>query len=240
MRRVAWVVAGALALLVWLASPVSGQDTTSLLSTFLIQLRNGTFSFTNGTSTTLTAPSDGVLLFTNNAGTAFTQIDLGGTTASFPAIKRNGNTIHIRKADDAGFADIEFASTRLNNNAWLKTTATGVVTVSNSAETTGSTLKVDALPVASACGAGSPAAVAGSTPLAGSVTVGTGGPTTCTITWGGTAYPSAPYCTGSVASTTAANTRAMGYLGATTTLTIVPSAAWADSSVVTWVCISSK
>ena len=112
--------------------------------------------------------------------------------------------------------------------------------VVNAATTIGSTLNVSALPVASACGAGSPAAIAGSTPLSGAVTVGTGAPATCTVTFGGTAYPSAPHCSGSVETTTAANARAMGYSATTTVLTIVPAAAWADSSVVNWTCISSK
>lgn len=119
-------------------------------------------------------------------------------------------------------------------------TTDGSTKLTNNAGTIGAQFKVDALPVASACGAGSPAVVAGSTPLSGSVTVGTGAPATCTITFGGTAYPSAPHCNGAVETTTAANARAMGYSASTTVLTIVPSAAWADSSVVNWDCFSSK
>jgi len=124
--------------------------------------------------------------------------------------------------------------------ALMRSPANGIVTVSNFAETIGSEVKVDALPVASACGAGSPAVTAGSTPFAGSVTVGTGGPTTCTITFGGTAFPSAPFCTANVATSTAASTRAIGTLATTTVLTLVPATAWADSTVTTWVCVSSK
>lgn len=122
----------------------------------------------------------------------------------------------------------------------FRSPADGIYTALNSAETIGAEFKVDALPVASSCGAGSPAVVAGSTPMSGSVTVGTGGPLTCTITFGGTAYPSAPHCNGAVETTTAANARAMGYSASATVLTIVPSAAWADSSVVNWDCFSSK
>ena len=112
--------------------------------------------------------------------------------------------------------------------------------MANAALTIGSQLKVDALPVASACGAGAPAVIAGSTPWSGGVTVGTGGPTTCTITFGGTAYPSAPRCHGNVETATGANARNMGYSATTTVLTIVPSAAWADGSVVNWDCVSAK
>lgn len=122
----------------------------------------------------------------------------------------------------------------------LDSSANGIVRLQLESGAIGSVLKADALPVASACGGGVPAAVAGSTPLSGAVTVGTGGPTTCTITFGGTAYPNAPHCSGAVETTTPANTRTMGYSSSTTVLTIVPSAAWADSSVVNWNCMSPK
>jgi hypothetical protein len=52
------------------------------------------------------------LLVQNSAGTTSLQITdsnllcLGGTTSSFPAIKRNGTAIDFRLADDSGFANI--------------------------------------------------------------------------------------------------------------------------------------
>jgi hypothetical protein len=119
-------------------------------------------------------------------------------------------------------------------------TGDGQINIGNFATTVGSQFKADALPTVSACGAGSPAVIAGSTPLSGGVTVGTGGPATCTITFGGTAYPSAPHCSGAVETVTAASARAMGYSATATVLTIVPATAWADGSVVNWTCISSK
>lgn len=106
--------------------------------------------------------------------------------------------------------------------------------------TIGSLIKTDALPTVSACGAGSPAVVAGSTPLSGAVTIGTTAVATCTITFNGTAYPANAHCSGVVETSTAANGRIMSYLATTTTLTIVPTAAWADSSVVNWNCYSPK
>lgn len=116
----------------------------------------------------------------------------------------------------------------------------GTAIVQNGAQTIGVRLKADALPGVSSCGAGSPAVVAGSTPLSGAVTIGTTSVVTCTITFNGTAFPSAPHCSGAVETTTAANVRAMGFSATTTVLTIVPTAAWADSSVVNWHCFSSK
>jgi hypothetical protein len=132
------------------------------------------------------------------------------------------------------------SSLLLGNRGIFSAPAVGQINLLNAAGTIGSQLKVDALPTVSACGAGSPAVIAGSTPLSGGVTVGTGGPITCTITFNGTAYPSAPRCSGAVETVTAANARAMGYSATTTVLTIVPATAWADGSVANWHCISAK
>lgn len=48
------------------------------------------------------SPSDGVLALENNAQNDFTRLQLGGTTASFPAIARNGTGINIVLADGSG------------------------------------------------------------------------------------------------------------------------------------------
>lgn len=50
------------------------------------------------------SPSDGNVLLTNAAGSDFYLLQLGGTTASFPGIKRNGSGISLRKADDSDYA----------------------------------------------------------------------------------------------------------------------------------------
>lgn len=54
----------------------------------------------------LAAPSDGVIRLTNNAQTDFTRLQFGGTTNSFPAIKRNGVAFNFRLADDSADASI--------------------------------------------------------------------------------------------------------------------------------------
>ena len=118
------------------------------------------------------------------------------------------------------------------NNGWFR--------LQDSTGTFGIQIKTDALPTVSSCGAGSPAVVAGSTPFSGAVTIGTTSVATCLITFNGTAYPNNAHCSGNVETSTAASTRAMGYVANTATLTIVPSAAWVDSSVVNWICVSPK
>ena len=55
----------------------------------------------------ITSPSDGVLLFRNNSGSAFTRIQLGGTTALFPAIDASGSGVIFRVADGSTATTIE-------------------------------------------------------------------------------------------------------------------------------------
>jgi hypothetical protein len=50
---------------------------------------------------------DGQFVFYNNAENNFNSIQLGGTTSSFPAIKRSSTTLQARLADDSGYAPID-------------------------------------------------------------------------------------------------------------------------------------
>lgn len=51
-------------------------------------------------------PSDGVFTATNNAGTDFGRLQLGGTTDAFPSIKRIGSNVAIRLADDSNYTGL--------------------------------------------------------------------------------------------------------------------------------------
>lgn len=55
------------------------------------------FSFSSRSA--LKSASDGVVSMTNAAGTAFTRLQLGGTTSSFPAIQVNGTSLQAELAD---------------------------------------------------------------------------------------------------------------------------------------------
>lgn len=57
------------------------------------------------------SPADGIIELTNNAGTSFTRLQLGGTTSSFPALKVNGAALNFRLADDSADAAITAKST---------------------------------------------------------------------------------------------------------------------------------
>jgi hypothetical protein len=50
------------------------------------------------------SPADGVLKLRNNADTDFSRLQFGGTTSSFPSLKRNGTTLQARLADDSSSA----------------------------------------------------------------------------------------------------------------------------------------
>ncbi len=54
----------------------------------------------------LTSASDGVIMLSNSAGSDFSRLQFGGTTSSFPALKRNSARIDVRLADDSGYAEI--------------------------------------------------------------------------------------------------------------------------------------
>ncbi len=60
--------------------------------------------------TTLTSPADGNLRLTNVAQTDFGLLQFGGTTSSFPAIKRSGTNLQIKLADDSAFTGLQVAN----------------------------------------------------------------------------------------------------------------------------------
>jgi hypothetical protein len=57
----------------------------------------------------MSSPADGIWLMYNDAENNFNRLQFGGTTSSFPAIKRNGAAIQIRLADDSANAALETA-----------------------------------------------------------------------------------------------------------------------------------
>jgi hypothetical protein len=79
----------------------------------VIWATNGVFRG-NNTGTRITTTVDGIWLMQDNAGTSFNRLQFGGTTSSFPAIKRNGAAIDFRLADDS--ADCAIKSLSLNTS----------------------------------------------------------------------------------------------------------------------------
>jgi type 1 fimbria pilin len=53
------------------------------------------------------ANADGVLQVANNAISDFGRLQFGGTTSSFPALKRSTTDLHVKLADDSAFTNMQ-------------------------------------------------------------------------------------------------------------------------------------
>lgn len=71
-----------------------------------IEAYAGSFRGGPGVGWKITAPADGQLLLQNHAGTDAAAILMGGTTASFPALKRNATNLEIKLADDSAYTGV--------------------------------------------------------------------------------------------------------------------------------------
>lgn len=86
-----------------------GSDALAVTGTALF---SSTVTFATGVILTfgnrgyLDFVSDGVVRLINNAATDFSRLQFGGTSASFPAIKRNGAALDVRLANDSAYAAI--------------------------------------------------------------------------------------------------------------------------------------
>lgn len=71
------------------------------------------------TRSQMQSPSDGVITMWNTANTDFGRLQLGGTTSSFPAIKRSSTTIAFRLADDSADAPISVSNINVSGSMYL-------------------------------------------------------------------------------------------------------------------------
>src|SRR5574343_364076 len=93
----------------------------------------GEYQFTSGNR--LQAPSSGVLVLTNHDATTWNRLSFGGTTSSFPALKRSSATLQVRLADDSAYAQIDALGYSVGGSAGASGTFTTAdaktVTVTN-------------------------------------------------------------------------------------------------------------
>lgn len=96
---------------------LNAANTWSLAQTFSAGVSSSTFVTAGGASylgfnarTIFDSSVDGVIRVSNWAQTDFTRLQLGGTTSSFPAIKRSAATLAFRLADDSADAAISSAA----------------------------------------------------------------------------------------------------------------------------------
>jgi hypothetical protein len=209
------------------ASAVNGSGVASAG----LVLVNGTpgvpsFAFANSLGTGVYARAAGVIDFMSAThsvtvpnvefGNNYIEVVQGGATSS--GLLFSGSTTDASAAIGAG----------------ISSPASAVLLVTSSVSTQGLRLQFG-VPTIGACGAGSPAIVAGAADVRGRVTVGTGGPASCVVTFA-TTWTVVPECWGSVVSTTAGDARAIATSTTTTALTLTPATAFVDSSVVAFGC----
>jgi hypothetical protein len=77
------------------------------------------------------ASSDGVFIIRNNAASDFGRLQFGGSTSSFPALKRSTTYLQMRLADDSDYADFACRASVTPRTSEL-TIATGAVTATGS------------------------------------------------------------------------------------------------------------
>jgi hypothetical protein len=85
--------------------------------------------------TRIAGASDGLLRISNAAENDFDRLQFGGTTTSFPALKRSSTVLQSRLADDSDFAPLQ-GRLRIHQNAVSETiTATHTLTLYDAAGT---------------------------------------------------------------------------------------------------------
>jgi len=68
----------------------------------------------------LKSNGSGIIQLQNTPETGFDRLQLGGTTSSFPAIKRNGTAIDFRLADDSAYCSLNLLSINAVGNSTLQ------------------------------------------------------------------------------------------------------------------------
>lgn len=82
----------------------------------------------------LTAAADGVFMFRDSAGTSVGRVLFGGTSSSFPALKRNSAKLQAVLADDSGFATLDVNDVVANGAA--STVTAGKISFGGTTQTT--------------------------------------------------------------------------------------------------------
>ena len=120
---------------------VANNITTGGTVTGASQINTGAGGYIQWTNrSSLSSPADGQLILQNWAGTDFGRLCFGGTTSSFPAIKRSSTDLQVRLADDSGYAGLQLGSTSAalkvgTHSAIAAETVTGYITIKDSAGT---------------------------------------------------------------------------------------------------------
>lgn len=90
----------------------------------------GVIRFGAANRTRIESPGDGDLLFRDSGSATFGKLQFGGTTASFPSIKRNAAAINFRLADDSADAAITAGAITGSGQALFGTASNSGITAS--------------------------------------------------------------------------------------------------------------
>lgn len=99
------------------ALTINGNNGNIEIATSNLWFGNGNVRFINSGS------ADGVFRITGTTGD-FNRVQFGGTSSSFPALKRSTTILQVRLADDSGYTTMD-AQHRLQGTAPASATATG-------------------------------------------------------------------------------------------------------------------
>jgi hypothetical protein len=89
----------------------------------------------SASGTRIAGASDGLLRISNGAENDFDRLQFGGTTTSFPALKRSSTVLQARLANDSDFCPLQ-GQLRIHQNAVSETiTATHTLTLFDAAGT---------------------------------------------------------------------------------------------------------
>jgi hypothetical protein len=98
------------------ASVITGK--TSVISDDYFQAAGTGYFLFNGRAM-INSPASSNIRLTNSAGTSFGLLQFGGTTATYPALRRNSAELQVRLADDSAFGNFQV------NNLTINGTCTG-------------------------------------------------------------------------------------------------------------------
>lgn len=112
---------------------VAGTVTASTFTGTNVNATNVIFG--GGAGSYISQSVNGIIALYNNAGTGFTLLQFGGTTSSFPAIKRSTTSLQARLADDSAFTAIQGKLTTDTAYTATPPTCTGYITIYDSTGT---------------------------------------------------------------------------------------------------------
>jgi hypothetical protein len=121
-----------------LSATFGGALTSSSNITTTATLQGGNINAVNilyigNYQSSLKSNGSGIIQLQNTAENDFSRLQFGGTTSSFPSLKRNGTAIDVRLADDSNYALLNTGATFIKGSG--TTASTTALLVENSAGT---------------------------------------------------------------------------------------------------------